>query len=158
MIVTQAEMDERRELHADIRQALAELEMCSEVPALSYEPTARSTTEHPGGGRPPGGIDRKGDREHEWALKSPDHFRRRLAKAHSLVALRAILADAKAALEAAKRAPAPQDKEHPMPGDHNFKRWVAESGLSSSEIARLTGKTGQYIRKVRAQYREKQAA
>lgn len=142
----------------ELKQTIAELELISEVSAVSLDPSSRDSGEDIGGKRPPGGVDRKGDREREWTMKSAEHFRRRAANAVTSEALRHILVEARAALELARRRPSPQDAGHPMPGDHDFKRWVAESELPSSEVARLTGKSGQYIRKIRALYRERTAA
>ncbi len=144
-------------LRAELRQVLAELELVSQVPAVNLE-SSRDMGEDIGGKRPPGGEDHGGDREIGWPLKSVTYFRRRMAKAHTAGALEAILEDARTSLDAAKRQPAPEDKEHPMPGDYNWKRWVSESSLSDVEIARKCSVSRQYINRIRGQYREAQAA
>ena|SRR6185437_3154573 len=141
--------------HDQLGTVLANLELCSHVSAVNLDPSSRDAGEDIGGKRPPGGIDRREDRERDAprVLHSAEHFRRRLARARTQRALDAILADAEAALSAFRRQPAPKDKEHPMPGDFNFKRWVAESPLEDREIARKCGVTRQYVSKVRRQYR-----
>lgn len=147
------------DLHRQLKQTIAELEMCSHVSAVSLDSSGRDSGEDVGGKRPPGGVDRKDDKSREGhKLKSAEHYRRRAAKARSESALRAILKDAKESLEAWKRRPAPRDVGHPMPGDMDWKRWVGESSLSASEIARKCSVSGAYVRKIRAQYREREAA
>lgn len=144
-------------IRAELLQVLAELDLVSHVPALDYESKREnkgsvSDDRSPGGKRPRGGADRKDDREREYSLKSADHFRRRLARAHSQRTLEVILEEAKAALAAWRRQPAPTGE--PEYGSPQWKRWVAESKLPSSEIARKYGVSGQYIRRIRALYRD----
>lgn len=150
----------------ELRQVLAELELVSHVPAFNYESkneTSVSDERNPGGKRPRGGVERKDDQENDFALKSVEHFRRRLdgALARNLLreqegeppssrAIEAILADAKAALKAHKRAPPPPDR--PERSSPQWKRWVATSPLSAHEIARLYDCSHQYVLRVRARY------
>jgi len=139
-----------RELH----QVLAELELVSQVPALDYASKNEGSVadeRSPGGKRPRGGVERKDDREHDFALKSADHFRRRLAKAHSQRTLELILKDAKAALEAHRRQPAPTDR--PELSSPQWKRWVADSELPAREIARIYNVGRTYVDRIRARYR-----
>jgi hypothetical protein len=147
------------DLHRQLKQTIAELELCSHVSAVSLDSSGRGSGEDVGGKRPPGGVDRKDDKSREGhKLKSAEHYKRRVAKARSEAALQAILKDAKESLVAWKRQPAPQDVGHPMPGDVDWKRWVGESSLSASEIARKCSVSGAYVRRIRAQYREREAA
>lgn len=103
----------RRELLAII----ARLEVMSHVPALNQSPKAEvggATTgdeKNPGGSRPRGGIDRKDDREPDFALKSADHYRRRLAGAQGEHTVTLILADAQKTLDAWMRTPVTGDPE-----------------------------------------------
>lgn len=150
-------------LRGEIRQAVAELELVSEVGAVEPGKGSRDTSEDIGGRRPSGvSNDRPAVRELEdyraWPLKPVAHYRRRLEKARSISALEAILKDVRAALERSRRQPAPQDAGHPMPGDSNWKRWVAESSLSATEIARKCFVSKRYVNKVREQYRDRMAA
>lgn len=145
-------------LHGELRTVLAQLEMVSQVAAVNLEASGGDAGEDIGGRRPPGGILHEDDRQLDYPQKSVEHFRRRIAKAHSDWALGAILKDAQAALEAAKRQPPPKDAGHPMPGDYNWKRWVAETDLSAVEIARKCNVSKRYVNRVRAEYRMRDAA
>jgi hypothetical protein len=140
----------------ELRQVIVQLGLCSHVSAVNFDPSSRDAGEDIGGKRPPGGLDRKedGEREPGRMLKSAEHFRRRLARARSERALTEILADAEASLSAWRRQPPPKDKEHPMPGEFNWKRWVGESKLSVQEIANKCYVSPQYVGRVRKQYRE----
>lgn len=147
-------------ISADLRQVLVELEMMSHISAVNLNPGSRDSSEGIGGKRPPGGVDRREDRyrpapgettDDERVLRSADHFRRQLAKGRNP---EYVLEEAREALAAFRRPPKPRDKGHPMPADFNWKRWVAESDLPSSEIARKCGVTGQYVRRIRKQYRD----
>ncbi len=142
-------------LEGELLQVLLELEMCSHVAAVNLEPSGRDAGEDIGGKRPPGGVDRREDAERMPGRmpKSAEHFRRRADRARTDYARAQVLTDARAALAAFRRQPAPRDKEHPMPGDYNWKRWVAESRLSDSEIARKCSVKRQYVNKVRRSYR-----
>lgn len=150
-------------LRREIRQALAELELVSEVDAVEPRKGSRDTSEDIGGRWPSGmSKDHPDVRELEdyraWPLKPVAHYRRRVARARSISALEAILKDVRSALERSRRQPAPTDAGHPMPGDSNWKRWVAESSLSATEIARKCSVSKRYVNKVREQYRDRMAA
>ena len=150
-------------IRQELRQVLAELELCSHVPAVNITPSGRDAGTDVGGNRPTGGIDRREDRAREELstgddpdrgvlLRSAEHFRRRLAKASSERAEAAILEDARRALAAYRRAPKPRDLGHPMPSDPQWKRWVAESQLPAREVARKCSVSRQYVEKVRKQW------
>lgn len=148
----------------ELRQVLTELELVSHVPAVNYDPLPRRTAdESPGGKKPRGGVDRKDDHQGGFALKSVEHFRRRLdgALARNVLreqageppsdrALEAILADARAALAAHRRQPAPPDR--PAISSPQWKRWVAESDLSAAKIGSLYNVSRSYVERVRARY------
>lgn len=151
----------------ELRQVLAELELVSQVPALDYASKNQGNVadeRSPGGKRPRGGDADADDGVSEFALKSVDHFSRRLAGAlarnllreqegqpPSSRALEAILADAKAALAAHRRQPAPKDR--PDYGSPQWKRWVAESDLPAHEIARIYNMPRSNVERVRQAYR-----
>jgi hypothetical protein len=145
------------QLLRELRTVLAQLELISQVPAVNYESSgSRDAGESIGGKRPPGGLIRADDREHDYPQKSVEHFKRRIAKAHSDHAFEAILGDAKKALEAARRQPA----RGPEPGfgDPGWKRYVAESTEKASDLARKFACKRSYIEKVRQDYRDEEAA
>jgi hypothetical protein len=147
-------------VHIELRTVLARLELISQVPAAELGYSAKSAA-HPGGKRPPGGIIHADDRSaeaREYPQKSVEHFKRRIAKAHTTHALEAILEDARKALEAARRQPAPTKRTEPKIGDPGWKRYVAESEESSSVLGARFGKSSRYIREVRSKYREAHAA
>jgi hypothetical protein len=141
-------------VESELRQVLVELELCSHVSAVNLDPSSRDAGEDIGGKRPPGGIDRREDRQPREAdqriLRSADHFRRQLLRGRPA---HYVLEEARAALAAHRRPPKPKDKEHPMPGDFNWKRWVVESSLSAGEIGHKCGVSAQYVRRIRARYR-----
>jgi hypothetical protein len=159
------ELDQRALVEQDLRQVIAELSLLSHVAAASTGTSTRDAGESIGGKRPPGGIDRREDRQRaeigvtkddqpDRILRSAEHYRRRAERAHSLHTLEQILSEARASLTAWRRQPSSADKAHPMPGDFNWKRWVAESSLPSSEIARKCSVSKRYVNRVRAIYRE----
>ncbi len=137
----------------ELRQVLAELELVSQVSAVNYGSSGGGDQgEDIGGRRPGGGVDAKDDRQQGHALKSAEHFRRRIAKAHSERAFEAILADAKRSLEAHRRQPPPSDR--PELSSPQWKRWAASSDLPPREIARIYNVSRQYVERVRARYRD----
>ena len=146
----------------ELRQVLAELELCSHVSAVNHNPSTQDVGEGDdiGGKRPPGGVDRREDQHRpapgeatkdERVLRSADHFRRQLARGRPA---HFVLKDAREALTAFRRPPKPKDKEHPMPGDFNWKRWVVESPLSAGDVGRKCEVSAQYVRRTRARYRD----
>lgn len=145
-------------LNQELRQTIAELELCSHVSAAQPGSTSRSADEDIGGKRPPGGIDRREDRaivEHdpknpERVLRSADHFKRRLAGAHSERTRLLILEQAKASL-AAWREPAPPSKE-PVKGEPGWKRFIALSTETYKTLADRYGVSTAYISQVRKDY------
>jgi hypothetical protein len=155
-------------IDSELRTVLAQLELCSHVQAVNLDPSSRDSGEEIGGKRPPGGIDRSEDRAtvgpvgsgepRPRVLRSAEHYRRRIAKAHSQRALERVLADARDSLDAWRRQPAPSKKAEPKVGDPGWKRYIAESKESSSVLAARFGKSGAYIREVRRKYREQEAA
>lgn len=100
-------MSARRELE----QIIARLEVISHVPAVNLDPTPPETTDGKGGARPRGGIDRKDDREPDFALKSADHYRRRLRNANTERDIERALTAARATLAAWTKAPPPREPE-----------------------------------------------
>ena len=116
------------EARAELLNVIARLEVISQVSAVNLDPTPAATDSSKGGGRPSGGIDRKDDREPGFELKSADHFRRRLRKAHTEGAVLAILADAHKTLKAWTVGPEPKD---PPWGSFEWRRQIVrdfESG------------------------------
>lgn len=128
------------------RQVILRLALISHAQTVTLEPSARSTEVSRTGNRPPGGVDRKDDREPDYRQKSADHFARRLSGCNTLKDVQLVLLDAQRALDAWQRTPLSGD---PLPGDPFFKRWVVEHDASDSELARLTGVSRQYIHRIR---------
>lgn len=150
MILPQAEIEAM--LVRELRTVLARLELVSQAPVQNLGPSTRDESESIGGKRPPGALDHAGDREPDFPQKSVEHFRRRLARARTRSRLEAILRDAKTALEAWKRQPAPTGE--PKLSSPQWKRWVAESDLPAAEIARKFNVKRQYVSRIRSEYRD----
>lgn len=140
---------------AELLAIIARLETMSHVPAVNQSPKAEvggattSDERNPGGSRPRGGIDRKDDREPDFALKSADHYRRRLQGCRTTRDVELVLVDARLTLRAWTHT---QVRDQPLPGDPLFRRWVnqqLEAGKSQSEIARLSGLTRQRIHQLK---------
>lgn len=164
MIITQAEMETRRELRdltRKIRQALAELEVMSELPAAVPGKRSASAEDDVGGRQPPQTIERppRDDDERDdwsaWPHKDAEHFRRRVQRATTASALRAILKDLEATLRARRRAPVPSA---PALGDPMWKRWVGQSTEKTADLARRFDVSPQYVNRVRREYRERRPA
>ena len=134
---------------AELLAIIARLEVISHVPAVNLDPTPPETTDGKGGARPRGGIDRKDDREPDFALKSADHYRRRLQGCRTGRDVELVLADARRSLAAWTRTPVTLQ---PLPGDPLFKRWVRQqldAGKKPEDIARVGGVSRQYVSKIR---------
>jgi hypothetical protein len=138
-----------------MRQVLVQLEMCSHVSAAQPGSSARDASEGIGGKRPPGGIDRKEDREpfedDKRGLRSADYFRRRLARAHSQKTLQTILTEAEASLEAWRKQPPPGIE--PEFGTSQWKRWIGESTEGYGALAARFNVDKSYIQQLKKQYR-----
>lgn len=139
-------------LEKEVRDVIAALHLVSHVSAANLGSSARDSGESIGGKRPPGGIDREGDREREWPMKSAEHFERRLAKAYSQRALTEILADATRSLDAWKRQPAPTKSNEPKLSSPQWKQYISESIESHGALAGRFGVTRAYIQEIRKKY------
>ena len=142
------------DLDHEIAQVLAKLSICSEVSAANLDSSSRDSGEDIGGKRPPGGIDHEGNRERDWPLKDISHFRRRLDRAHSEQALRAILADAERALEAWRRRPKPTKAQEPIKDDPFWRRYIAESTENQQTLADRYGISQPRISQIKREYLE----
>ena len=134
---------------------LHRLEMKSHTSALVIDADRVSGGTGTTGNRPPGGADRKDDREPEYWLRSADHYRRRLKGARSVKAVILITADAERTLKAWEKAPLPSGIKLDSPFT---KLQIAESKESAGELARKLSVSRQYIYRVRSQYRQNEAA
>jgi len=134
---------------------LHRLEMKSHTSALVIDADRVSGGSGTTGNRPPGGADRKDDREPEYFLRSADHYRRRLTGARSVKAIILITADVERTLKAWEKAPLPSGIKMNTPFT---KLQIAESRESAGEIARKVGCSRQYVYRVRSQYRRDEAA
>jgi hypothetical protein len=135
------------EIPAELRQLLLELRMVSQVSA-ARPGSSRSSDQEIGGKCPPGGLDYEGDREIDYLAKSPDYFVRRLQQPN--VDLERLTDEPSKALNAYKRRPALTGE--PEWGTSEWKRFVAESELSSAELARKYNCSTTWIYKVRRDY------
>lgn len=124
-------------LERQIRQVLAELELVSQAPVQNFESSGRDRGEDIGGRCPgtPSKVVSKDDREWDYAQKSVEHFRRRLANAHSDIVLAMILRDARVALKAWKMQPEPVGVE-PEQGTLAWKRMIANSPETAERLSK----------------------
>ena len=145
----------RAETLRELRQVLAELELISQVSASTPGSGGGDQGEDIGGKRPPGGLDRAGDRpddhEHIYPQKSYEYFRRRVGRIRSQWQAERLLEQARESLEASRRQPRPSDR--PELSSPQWKRWVAESDLPPREIARVYNVSRSYVERIRARYR-----
>jgi hypothetical protein len=147
-------------LEREIRQALAELELVSHAATQNLNPTARDTSEEPGGRRPGGSdSDRPNrsashDERHSWQdsyqRKTVQHFRDRLVKLTSVAELEALREEIRDVVTAWKRAPMPKGQEPLSRADPGWKRYIAECGRDSGDLARQYGVKRRYINKIKA--------
>ena len=122
------------ELH-ELRNIIARLDLMSHAPSVNLEGGSPSSEDR-GGQRPPGGISRRDDKAPDFALKSGDHFRRRLANARSERAVTMILADARKSLDGWTHSPPPADPER---GSYHWKLQIVrdvQSGRMSIDRAK----------------------
>jgi hypothetical protein len=138
---------------AELRQAIMQIGMLSQVSAANLENNAKSTDDDIGGKRPSGGIVAKDDFAEGFALRSVEYFDRRLRRAHTARAVTELLAEAMATLEAWKRTPIPAGQP-PALNDPQWKRWIAETDLPPRDLVRMFGVSRQYIHQVRKAYRD----
>ena len=154
--------DEETDLRRRIVACIVRLDLVSHVSAKDYDAasSARDTSEAPGGRKPShGGQDRPRGMEvvafrEDYRLHSADHFRRRLAKASGVKALRAILGDAEASLEAWQHSPRAGVNDPPPRDDPKWKQWVADSPLSDEACGQRCGVSRRYVNRIRADYRK----
>lgn len=140
-----------------LRDAILQLEMISQVPASRPGHTSKSTDEDIGGRRPSGGIDRADDREHDFALKSAEHYRRREARCHTDGQRLALLVEVERTLTAWRQTPL-VDGKRPAMNDPRWKQWVGECEHTVTELVRWYSCSRQYIHQVRKAYSPEKAA
>lgn len=109
----------------EILLCVARLSTMSHVSAASQN-GSRSSDDDIGGRRPRGGIDIRDDKDPEFDLKSAEHFLRRLARAHSELALQAILSDAQKAIRAWTHTPVPKNPSPEQEPDPRTYRWYCK--------------------------------
>ena len=121
---------------AELLQIIARLEVLSHVPAVNLNPQPVTTEDGKGGARPRGGVDREDDREPDFALKSADHYRRRLNGCRTVRDVELVLVDARRTLLAWTRTPEPRDPEW---GSFAWRRQIVrdiESGKRTIDACR----------------------
>lgn len=143
------ELDDRRAL----REVIARIDLLSHVPAANMGRSSRSADDDIGGRRPSGGVVAKDDFAQEFALKSAEHFRRRLMRCHTPQAVTMLLDEARKCLESWKRMPIP-DGQPPEFGSPQWKRYIAESVEDPGMLATRFHCTRRYINKIRQGYRD----
>lgn len=116
-----------REAQKELADLIAQMSVLSEVSAMNYDPSGSPKNDgsenSKGGRRPPGGEDRKADREPEFLLKSHSHYVKRARACRSLSDYLAVIADVQKTLKAWKRPPHPLvEGRDPLPGEPFFRR------------------------------------
>ena len=140
------------EARVELEQIIARLKVMSHVPSgFKDGKTSRSTDEAVGGRRPNGGVDRKDDRQEDWALKSAEHYQARLKHAHTEGIVLLILRDARRTLRAYTHTPVPVSAD-PKPGDPLFMRWLAKQDGRVEDISYRTGVSRALVYKARDTY------
>lgn len=146
------------ELVADIRTLLARLELVSHVSGRSYDGAnvhgAAGTREPTGGDGEYAKGDERDALNESIYVRTIDYYRGQLAQAGA-GDLKRIRDDIEATVGAWNRQAAPPDE--PTYDNPQFKRWVAESPLSSKEIAWKYNVTTRYVNAIRQAYREANA-
>ena len=140
------------DLLAEIKQVVLRINMCSQVSAMRLERATPSTDEDIGGRRPPGGIDRVGDREDGYRQKSAQYFAYKLACCDGRQELlEALLVEAREALEAWQKTPMVAGVD-PVKGDPLFPRFLLDqlrAGMDPKELVRRHGVARQYVARLR---------
>lgn len=141
-----------------LRDVLIDLTMVSHVDGASYDASGGGE-KRTGGERPPGGPDRKGDREDGYRQKSAGHFvarfgrlRRACARGRGREAeLLEILTDARQALQDWRKAPSP---ERPRPEDltEYHKAQIAADVRSARTVASEWGVSHVTVLRYRRRY------
>lgn len=140
----------------ELRQVLAGLELISHVSAARPGSSSRDEGEDIGGRRPPGGVDRRDDREHDHPQKSAEHFRRRLAHTRTDEQRAMILEDAQKALKSWRRYEPAQGVE-PERGTLAWRRMIADSPDDPTTLAKrhqISKRTVYHYRKLYAEMPE----
>jgi hypothetical protein len=141
------------EVPKELCDLLAQLEVVSQVSASQLGASRNGSEEDIGGKRPPGGEEYwrwwHAD-DADYPQKSLRYFRKRIERVRDPATFQDIIVEARAALEACRRAPAPS--EEPEYGTPQWKRWVAESEEPPAKLAYRFNVSRQYIEKVRANY------
>ena len=142
-------------------QVLAELELCSHVPALDYAAKRENKGNvneelSPGGKRPPGGIDHKEDHHRTErgetdarVLRSAQEYRQQLRRGRPEGY---VLADAELSLVAWRKTPAPKQGDRPLKDSPMWKRYVFESTEKANDLAWHYGVDRAYIERIRKSF------
>lgn len=94
------------QVRGELADVITRLSLMPQAAAGAIAPdTGKTTHDHIGGDKPPGGIDHQGDKTPEFRQKSADHFLRRAARCNTVRDYEAVLIDARAALDAWQRTP-----------------------------------------------------
>ena len=137
-------------LLGELRQTIAELDLVSEVPAVEL---GRSSKSADPSREPYGGVDREGDKEAEWVMKSADYFRRKLSRAQTQEQLEGLLKAARASLRASRRQAEPQGLE-PEKWTLAWRRMIANSDLPIEKLAATHCIGRRTVARYRSLYRE----
>ena len=136
------------------------LSLMPEGATQSFAPTDTADERNPMGKRPGAGVDRKGDREQSFRMKSADHFANRAGNCQTVRDFELVSADAAEAVKA-WTVPDFGKRTQPRPGDSGFKLYVIETirknpDLSNEQVAMKCG--GISRRLINRYGREDQAA
>jgi hypothetical protein len=149
---------EVRAIDRELRQAIAELSLVSHGPTMAWGRTARDTSEAIGGRRP-GSTDeeyRPKDLAERCAWDESYHRKtvawfqgQREEAADDPERLAVLRDDCRRVVEAWRRRPL-VNGQAPARADPEWKRYIAECGLDSGDLARQYGCTRRYINMLKA--------
>lgn len=117
-------------------QIIVQLAMVSHVSGTDFDRGSASTDEDIGGKRPPGGVDRQGDRKESYRQKTAEYFARRLARCTGDAEREALRLEAERALYDWRHTPeAPNSAElAPERGSFLWKCRVADDDRPLEKI------------------------
>lgn len=147
-----------REVDGELRQAIAELSLISHGPTMAWGRTARDTSEAVGGRRPgstdeeyrPKDLAERCAWDESYHRKTATWFRkRREAALGDVDRLAALRDDCLHVVEAWRKRPL-VNGQAPAKADPEWKRYIAECGLDSGDLARQYGVTRRYINMLKA--------
>lgn len=137
----------------ELQRIILRLDLVSHVSAAAPGKGTPAQDEDIGGKRPPGGIDRKGDRQANYRQKSAVYFRRRWRHTNTVDGLEALLDEAREAVWAWSHTPTVSMVVEPERNSFFWKCQIADDTRDLEKIKAIYRVSRATVYRYRATYR-----